>query len=136
MGGGDRRTQAEEQEKFLEQQIKDRPLLHMQQQLEKEDGDPTDVGNEKTEENSDGIEHTHERHHLLKDDDEELAYLESHLTGLHKAFYDEYDRARANAQGGRVAYLRPGSNKKISLRDETDDLKIVPDIREVMPRLK
>jgi len=82
MGGGDRRTQAEEQEKFLEQQIKDRPLLHMQQQLEKEDGDPTDVGNEKTEENSDGIEHTHERHHLLKDDDEELAYLESHLTGI------------------------------------------------------
>jgi RNA polymerase II subunit A C-terminal domain phosphatase len=32
--------------------------------------------------------------------------------------------------------LRPGSNKKVSLKDESADLKIVPDIGDVMPRLK
>jgi RNA polymerase II subunit A C-terminal domain phosphatase len=55
---------------------------------------------------------------------------------LHKAFYDEYDQSLAGALGGRVAHLRPGSNKKLSMKEESADLKLVPDIGEVMPRLK
>lgn len=144
MGGVDdptlRKIQAEEQEEFLEKQIKERPLLHMQQELEKEEGesatqstngDSDDTVKEGDEEN----EHPHQRHHLLKDDDRELTYLEDHLTALHKAFYEEYERALAGVQGGRVAHLRPGA-KKVSLKEESADLKIVPDIRDVMPKLK
>ncbi|KAI9740807.1 MAG: Carboxy-terminal domain (CTD) phosphatase [Claussenomyces sp. TS43310] len=136
MGGSSdpsvRQIQVEEQEEFLEKQLKERPLLHMQQELEKEEG-TTEVTNGDGEATS---ESSQERHHLLNDDDVELVYLESHLTNLHKAFYGEYDRARINAQGGRAAHLRPGAKKKISMKDEAADLQIVPDIGEVMPRLK
>jgi RNA polymerase II subunit A-like phosphatase len=45
-------------------------------------------------------EQPHHKHNLLKDDDVELTYLEKHLTQLHKAFYDEYDRALVSAHGG------------------------------------
>lgn len=143
MSGGDdptiRQIQAEEQEQFLEKQLKERPLLHMQQELDKEDGDTdSSIGdNDEAVKNGEPAhEQQHQRHHLLKDDDRELTYLEEHLTRLHKAFYDEYDSTLAAAQGGRVASLRPGANKKIRLNDESSDLKIVPDIGEVMPRIK
>ncbi|RDW68012.1 hypothetical protein BP6252_09408 [Coleophoma cylindrospora] len=137
MGGGNdqalRQEQAAEQEKFLEKQLTERPLLHMQEQLDKEDGDEA----EDTEENRNG-ETTHEphRHNLLRDDDEELKHLEQHLTQLHKAFYEDYEGALVSAQGGRLAQLKPGHNKKISIKENGPDLKIVPDIAQVMPRLK
>lgn len=135
MGGSSdpsvRQIQVEEQEEFLEKQLKERPLLHLQQKLEKEDVTDALDG-----EGDGGIESSQERQHLLKDDDKELEYLESHLKTVHKAFYDEYDKARITAQGGRAAHLRPGSAKKISMKDDAADLKIVPDIGEVMPRLK
>jgi RNA polymerase II subunit A-like phosphatase len=145
MGGGDdptiRRIQAEEQETFLEKQLIERPLLHMQQELDKEDEENTSQstnGNtdETVKEGAPVPEHPHHRHHLLKDDDRELIYLEKHLQKVHKAFFEEYDRSLAGATGGRVAHLRPGSNKKVSLKDESADLKLVPDIADVMPGLK
>jgi RNA polymerase II subunit A C-terminal domain phosphatase len=136
-----RDIQAKEQEEFLEKQLLERPLLHMQQELEKEDGDSTTPStngdSEEGAKNADEEnEHPHQRHHLLKDDDRELTYLEQHLKRLHKSFYDEYDRSLAGATGGRVAHLRPGVHKKVSLKDEAADLKLVPDIGDVMPRLK
>lgn len=139
MGGGHdqalRVVQAAEQEKFLEKQFTERPLLHMQEQLDKEEGEedsttPVAANGEATRENP------HHRHNLLKDDDVELMYLEKHLSQLHKAFYEEYDSALINAQGGRVAQLKPGHKKKVSIKDDAADLKIVPDIGQVMPRLK
>ncbi len=145
MSGGDdptlRRIQAEEQEEFLEKQLKERPLLHMQQELDKEDGEvplkTTNGESEETAENGDtGLNQPNSRHHLLKDDDRELNFLGEHLKSLHKAFYDEYDIALAGAQGGRVAHLRPGATKKMSMKDESADLQLVPDIGDVMPRLK
>ena len=146
MGGGDdptiRKIQAEEQEEFLEKQIKERPLLHMQQELEKEDGDTSTQSSSNGDgdealKNGDGeAEHPHQRHHLLKDDDKELIVPREALEALHKSFYDEYDQSLAGALGGRVAHLRPGSNRKLSMKEESADLKIVPDIGEVMPRLK
>jgi RNA polymerase II subunit A-like phosphatase len=138
MGGGDdqalRLEQAAEQEKTLEKQLTERPLLHMQEQLDKEDEDDATVADESNGETQ--HEHPHHRHNLLKDDDVELMYLEKHLSQLHKAFYDEYDSALVNAHGGRVAQLKPGHNKKVSIKEDSADLKIVPDIGYVMPRLK
>jgi RNA polymerase II subunit A-like phosphatase len=142
MGGGDdptvREIQAQEQAEFLEKQLKERPLLHMQQQLDKEDnaeGEEAANGTAEESENTDEA-YNHHRHHLLKDDDNELAYLENHLLGLHRTFYEQYDKALINAKGDRVAHLRPGATKKVHMKDETADLQIVPDIGEVMPQIK
>jgi RNA polymerase II subunit A-like phosphatase len=140
MGGGDdqalRLEQAAEQEKFLEKQLTERPLLHMQEKLDQEEEDEEAAVTEETKNGDTAHEHTHHKHNLLKDDDVELTYLEKHLTQLHKAFYDDYDRALVSAHGGRVAQLKPGHNKKVSIKDESADLRIVPDIGHVMPRLK
>ncbi|OBT79470.1 hypothetical protein VF21_02058 [Pseudogymnoascus sp. 05NY08] len=143
MGGGDdptvREIQAQEQAEFLEKQLKERPLLHMQQQLDKEDnaeGEEAANGTAEESEHTDDSAYNHHRHHLLKDDDNELAYLENHLLGLHRTFYEQYDRALINAKGDRVAHLRPGATKKVHMKDEAADLQIVPDIGEVMPLIK
>ena len=141
MGGGDDHAlleeQSAEQEKFLKKQITERPLAHLQEQLEK------DVINEEKAEAEEEAQngapekpHPHHRHNLLKDDDVELMYLEQHLSRLHKAFYDQYDGALVSAHGGRVAQLKPGRNKKIAIKDDAADLQIVPDIGHVMPALK
>jgi RNA polymerase II subunit A-like phosphatase len=140
MGGGDdqalRLEQAAEQEKFLEKQLTERPLLHMQEKLDQEEEDDDATITDESRNGDTTHEHPHHKHNLLKDDDVELMYLEKHLSQLHKAFYDEYDRALVNAHGGRVAQLKPGHNKKVSIKDDAADLKIVPDIGNVMPRLK
>ncbi|KAM3072046.1 CTD phosphatase Fcp1 [Clarireedia jacksonii] len=139
MGGGDdesvKQEQAAEQEKFLERQLTERPLLHMQEQLDKQDDEEEEVV-EEAKNGGTAEHHSHSRHNLLKDDDVELFYLQQHLTDLHKAFYEEYDKALVNVPGGRVAQLKPGSQRKISVRDDAADLKIVPNIAVVMPRLK
>lgn len=140
MGGGDdqalRLEQAAEQEKFLEKQLTERPLLHLQEQLDKEEGEEEATADGEVKNGDVPVEHPHHRHNLLKDDDVELMYLEKHLSQLHKAFYDEYDNALLSAQGGRVAQLKPGYRPKVSIKDDAADLKIVPDIGNVMPRLK
>jgi RNA polymerase II subunit A-like phosphatase len=126
--------QTAEQKIFLEKQLTDRPLLHMQEQLEKEEAAEEQGAKEEV----DGVptEHPHPKHNLLKDDDVELTYLEKHLALVHKSFYDEYDSALINAQGGRVAQLKPGHAKKVTMKDHAADLAIVPDVAKVMPRIK
>lgn len=141
MGGGDdqakRLEQTAEQEKSLEKQLKERPLLQMQEKLDKEDLEEELNGEPGAENNSDvSPEHPHHRHNLLKDDDNELTYLVQHLSQVHKAFYDEYDSALVNAQGGRVAQLKHGHVKKVSMKDDAADLRVVPDVAHVMPNLK
>lgn len=144
MAGGNDPTklklQAEEQAEFLEKQLTERPLLQMQQQLEKEDEaaeaaeaaeEGVDIGNDGDEEKP---HHHHKQHHLLKDDDVELTYLDANLTYLHKAFYDEYDSRLTGSQGGPVARLRPGQSKK--MRADVADLTIIPDVGLEMPKLK
>jgi len=93
-GGGDEiltRKQIEEQERALEKQIMDRPLLHLQEKLDKEDEEA-----DKTSDTETGDEPSasppHQRHHLLLDDDHELPYLERHLTRLHEAYYGEFEK--------------------------------------------
>jgi RNA polymerase II subunit A-like phosphatase len=137
MTGGDqavREEQAAEQEEFFKKQITEKPLAHMQEQLEKE----LAAEEKETYEEVDGVplEHPHPKHNLLKDDDVELTYLQKHLELVHKSFYDEYDSRLINAQGGRVAQLKPGHKKKVAIKDNAADLTIVPDVAVVMPRIK
>ncbi|XXH01040.1 condensin complex non-SMC subunit Cnd1 [Hypoxylon texense] len=88
--------QAEEQERRLEKQLKDRPLLHLQEELDREDEEAEKKSAENGDNgdsnaNGDSESPSHQRHKLLRDDDRELIYIEKHLTNLHHAFYEEYD---------------------------------------------
>ncbi|KAI2634457.1 hypothetical protein GGS21DRAFT_539312 [Xylaria nigripes] len=100
--GGDENVllqlQAEEQERTLEKQLKDRPLLHLQEELDREDEEAekekqSNKEGDAPEVNANGHPQTpaHHRHNLLRDDDQELIYLEDHLTELHRSFYEQYD---------------------------------------------
>ncbi|SPO05524.1 related to FCP1 - TFIIF interacting component of CTD phosphatase [Cephalotrichum gorgonifer] len=104
--------QAAEQEKSLEKQIIDRPLLHMQEELDKEDGVTL------PDESSDTPQPSHpvaERHHILRDDDDELVHIQKHLTKLHSTFYKLYDEKNDTRKA---------------------DLSIVPDAGYLLDELK
>ncbi|KAL6887449.1 hypothetical protein HDV57DRAFT_360460 [Trichoderma longibrachiatum] len=128
MGGGDEaslKVQTQEQEKTLEKQLTDRPLLHMQEELDKEDSE------------GDGSSNFHHRQHLLNDDDEELVTLQDHLTDLHAAFYDVYDRRRAERKMSEPTHP-PGHTKarRKSQPDDGVDLSLVPDVGDILDELK
>jgi RNA polymerase II subunit A C-terminal domain phosphatase len=78
------------------------------------------------------------RHSILRNDDQELIYLQSRLEAVHAAFFNEYDRKRLGGKGGRVAALT--GKRKIALSPEDDDapsdLLFVPDVKKVMPAMK
>ncbi|OTB12470.1 hypothetical protein K445DRAFT_66178 [Daldinia sp. EC12] len=99
--------QAEEQERTLEKQLKDRPLLHLQEELDKvdEEAEKKSVENGDSPEpatNGESESPSHQRHKLLRDDDKELKYLEQHLTNLHHSFYEQYDARCANRRPGDI----------------------------------
>ncbi|EPE04369.1 rna polymerase ii subunit a domain phosphatase [Ophiostoma piceae UAMH 11346] len=98
--------QTEEQERTIEKQIKDRPLQHMQEQLDKEDQEAAAASS------------SSERHCVLYDDDTELSFLQEHLTQLHSEFFKAYE------------------TKKSRDRRSKDDLAVVPDAGEILDRLK
>lgn len=122
------KIQTKEQEKTLEKQLTDRPLLHMQEELDKEDeSQEVDVGD-----SSGG----HHRQHLLNDDDEELIALQDHLTDLHTAFYDLYDKRRKERREA-VPIHPPGhkARRRPSV-DDGVDLSMVPDAGDILYSLK
>ncbi|KAF5023182.1 hypothetical protein F66182_4763 [Fusarium sp. NRRL 66182] len=132
MSGGDDaaslKIQTEEQEKTLEKQIKDRPLLHMQEELDKED-DQQDA-------DTSDSPHLHHRN-LLVDDDEELIALQDHLTDLHTSFYETYDRRRAERREKEGTH--PPAHSKSKRRASVDDgvdLSMVPDAGDILDELK
>lgn len=86
------KLQTEEQERALEKQLQERPLLHMQERLDKEDEEAEKTGSE-TPVPEAGQEQTppQHRHQVLFDDDAELRYLEHHLTVLHTKYYEAFD---------------------------------------------
>lgn len=89
--------QTAEQEKSLEKQITDRPLLHMQEELDKED----DLSH-KSEDSSETPQASEtpaaERHHILRDDDTELVHIQQHLANLHSTFYKLYDEKNTTGE--------------------------------------
>lgn len=125
------KIQAEEQEKTLEKQLTDRPLLHMQEELDKEDDlssqDPA---------TGDSSPH-HPRQHVLSDDDEELIALQDHLTDLHSSFYETYDRRRGERRQSEPTHP-PAHNKprRMSSVDDGVDLSMVPDVGDILDELK
>lgn len=86
------KLQTEEQERALEKQLQERPLLHMQEKLDKEDEEAEKTSQE-TPIPEAGQEQTppQHRHQVLFDDDAELRYLDRHLTILHTKYYEAFD---------------------------------------------
>ncbi|KAM0372741.1 hypothetical protein ACHAO7_006866 [Fusarium culmorum] len=123
------KIQAEEQEKTLEKQIKERPLLHMQEELDKEDDQQ-----ETSTADSSAIHHRN----VLVDDDEELIALQDHLTDLHTAFYETYDRRRTERKEKEEG-THPPPHSKSKRRPSVDDgvdLSMVPDAGDILDELK
>ncbi|KAJ5683823.1 carboxy-terminal domain (CTD) phosphatase [Penicillium maclennaniae] len=136
MGGGDNpsllKEQANAQEETIMHQVEDRPLLQKQKELDAEDDASAD-GSESSSSVDEPQEAAKQRHHLLEDHDKELFQLQDRLERVHMAFFDEYDKKRTHALGGRVAALR---GDKAAHKDRDVDLKLVPDIKDIMPRFK
>lgn len=129
-GGDDLKLQTEEQEKTLEKQLTDRPLLHMQEELDKEDEQSS---TDETENGDTTV--SHHRHNLLVDDDEELIALQDHLTDLHTAFYETYDRRRDERRQAEPTHP-PGHKKRKMSVDDGVDLSMVPDVGDILDELK
>lgn len=111
-------------------QVEDRPLLQKQKELDAED----DASAESSESSSvDESQEIKQRHHLLEDHDRELFELQNRLEQVHLMFFEEYDKRRSRAVGGRVAELR---GEKGHSKDKDVDLKLIPDISDIMPHLK
>ncbi|KAJ1299627.1 hypothetical protein OPQ81_011977 [Rhizoctonia solani] len=85
------RLQQEEQERTLEKQLQDRPLLHAGAARQGEDEDAEKAGQENQPPAGEEATPPHHRHQVLLDDDSELRYLEHHLTTLHSKYYEAYD---------------------------------------------
>ncbi|KAF2027246.1 hypothetical protein EK21DRAFT_102679 [Setomelanomma holmii] len=124
--------QVKEQEKVIIAQQTERPLLQQQLILDQEDAQ-AEVAEDAEAQNGDHehLEHHKARHGVLNDDDRGLETIEKHLKQVHRTFYDEYLRAKAVPAGGRIAELKgEKSPKKRQLND------IIPDVAEIMPRIK
>lgn len=136
MGGGDDpsllKEQANAQEETIMHQVEDRPLLQKQKELDAEDDASAD-GSESSSSVDESQEAAKQRHHLLEDHDKELFQLQDRLEQVHTTFFDEYDKKRTHALGGRVAALR---GEKAAHKDKDVDLKLVPDIKDIMPLFK
>ncbi|KAJ5760729.1 hypothetical protein N7520_007885 [Penicillium odoratum] len=135
MGGGDDprllQEQTNAQEETILHQVEDRPLLQKQKELDAEDDSSAESS-----ESVPSIDESQEnkpRHHLLEDHDRELFQLQDRLEQVHLQFYEEYDKKRTSALGGRVAALR---GEKTPLKDKDVDLKLVPDVKDIMPKIK
>ncbi|KAL4785706.1 hypothetical protein BJX76DRAFT_324065 [Aspergillus varians] len=133
MGGGDNprllQEQSDAQDETIMHQVEDRPLLQKQKELDAED--------ESAESSDSGIDESQElakeRHHLLIDNDQELIKLAYRLEQVHTRFYDEYEKKRARGLGGRVAALR---GEKAILKEKDVDIKLVPDVKDILPEIK
>ncbi|KAF2687694.1 hypothetical protein K458DRAFT_331937 [Lentithecium fluviatile CBS 122367] len=125
--------QAKEQEKVIIAQQTERPLLQQQLVLDKEDEEAEETETAEPAENghSQSSEHHKHRHSLLHDDDRGLEVIEANLRLVHQTFYDEYRKHRVVPSGGRVAELKGEKSPKKRPRDGH-----VPDIAEIMPRIK
>lgn len=133
------REKTTEQGEQLKAQIADRPLLQEQIKLEKAEEkaaeeaaaaalDSTDQNGESTQESE------KPRHNLLKDDDDELYYLETSLRNVHARFFEEYlEKASQTVGGGRLAELRGEKSPK---KRPDLDMSLVPNVQDIMSRMK
>ncbi|KAL1957939.1 hypothetical protein VTO42DRAFT_5331 [Malbranchea cinnamomea] len=136
MGGGDNQAllqeQASQQEETIAHQVEERPLLQRQKQLDAVDEAELAENGDSSSESSQGSAR-HHRHHLLEDNDTELFRLQERLELIHQQFFEEYDRRRTQSLGGRVTALSGG---RAQPKNKDVDLRIVPDIKTIIPRIK
>jgi RNA polymerase II subunit A-like phosphatase len=125
--------QVKEQEKVIIEQQTERPLLQQQLVLDKEDEEAEVDEVTQTVENgsTQNTDHHKHRHGVLHDDDRGLEVIEAHLRLVHQTFYEEYQKNKVVPHGGRVAELKGYKSPK---KRPLDD--VVPDVAEIMPRLK
>lgn len=139
MGAGDDQNlltvQTEDLDKAITAQKHDRPLTRKQEEQDKKDEKMAEsitveaIHTENGDETPSEI--ARQKHSVLQDHDRELYALERHLTAVHKAFYDEFDRKRkSNAMASVTGRRRPGQS------EARLDLKAVPDIKDIMPLMK
>lgn len=138
MAGGDNPKLLEEQtsevDQTIEKQREDRPLLKQQERVDKVDEELSKTQTNGTDSSEDETpEQQKPRHALLHDNDVELEHLERNLSKVHRAFFEEYERKLLGSAGGRVAELR---GEKGTKRKPLDDIYAVPDIKEIMPKIK
>ncbi|KAI8939112.1 hypothetical protein NX059_004947 [Plenodomus lindquistii] len=131
----DLEVQVKQQEQVIIAQQTERPLLQQQLLQDKEDEAAEEV--EAPDEvfqngNTQHAEHHKVRHSILNDDDRGLDIIENNLLRVHREFYDQYVRTKAVPAGGRIAELKgEKSPKKRALQEG-----VVPDVAEIMPRIK
>ncbi|KAK4179568.1 hypothetical protein QBC36DRAFT_70494 [Triangularia setosa] len=90
------KEQLEEQQSALEKQINERPLQLLQEKQDKEDEEAEKAtGQSDDSASSRSSSPPPQRHKVLLDDDNELEFLEKHLTQLHKAYYASYDQKKS-----------------------------------------
>ena len=114
------------------------PMTNGDSQLTTTDSDSSDSSSDSSMGNPTSSPKPKARHSILRNDDQELVYLQSRLEAVHAAFFTEYDRKRLGGKGGRVAALT--GKRKTALSSENDvgpsDLVFVPDVKKVMPAMK
>ncbi|KAK5168636.1 CTD phosphatase Fcp1 [Saxophila tyrrhenica] len=138
---GSMKEKIEEQDEQITEQLENRPLLQKQKFLDAAEEEAkaspaveaavellAEDGQEKDQE----LPHHKYRQNLLQDDDTELEYLAQSLGNIHQAYFDEYQRAKSGAKGGRIAELRPGHGKKRSV----DEFEHIPDAAVIMASMK
>lgn len=135
MGGGSNprllQEQSDAQEETILHQVEDRPLLQKQKELDaEEDVAESSDSTSSMDESQDSIK---QRHHLLDDNDRELFQLQDRLEQVHMHFFEEYDKKRSRTLGGRVAALRGETTRS---KEKDIDLKLIPDIKDIMPYIK
>lgn len=127
--------QTTEQDEMIAAQLTDRPLLQKQKILddavEREKEQELEAGTSEDKEGTAAEPPPKHRHNLLQDDDIELEHLSKSLQNVHTTFFSEYERKLAGSQGGRVAELRPGENKKAPI-----DTMDIPDVSNLMASMK
>ncbi|KAI9850995.1 MAG: Carboxy-terminal domain (CTD) phosphatase [Thelocarpon superellum] len=139
MGGGDDptvlRQQATKQDETLTAQLQDRPLLQQQRRLDAADSAAAAMAEDMVADADPPS--APPRHHLLRDSDTELRYLEQNLREVHRAFFEEYDHKLDKAPTNRIAELRGDrSVRKVPVQEGSADLDAVPDVKCILPLMK
>lgn len=108
------KLQKEEQERALEKQLQERPLLHMQERLDKEDEEAEKTGPDTPIPDA-GQEQTppQHRHQVLFDDDAELRYLDRHLTVLHTKYFEAFDAQASDEEIPDVGEILDGLKAEV-----------------------
>lgn len=136
MAGGDDPSVIEEQSntqaETLAAQVVDRPLMKKQEMLDKLDEEEEAKESNEEEPSAETVPENKHRHNLLHDDDDELRYLQANLEAIHRLFYEEYDQ-NITASAPRLSQLR---GEKTTKKPPVDNLELVPDVKDIMPRMK